>query len=429
MNKDYKENVEKAWCSFLNVTTHEGLYFPDVDGISKEYKHLCDVVFSNKKVKKYFSAEDLLNYLRDWCLDKIERDQNFEWNSKISDHLNEDEISSGADSLITMLEGLPIDYTMLFPMHDDIPEEIDRVEILENVEVISSSTLKKDYNIDNASSFTSLISPFVQAPINAKSYLCITVSGYIRTFGGGETAVKAEKLLRRILFLYKLSGNAEITSYKHPDRPVECLYFPVLDIKKISSFSVTQSTLYGLLNFSFKSQIWEPSAILPPKGSLKPTLLGLNNIKPEKGHERYSEAIKTGFSERATWISKFLMIEDNEKRNLLRAIDWAYIGELNQDEDSGFIQICIALESLLAGEEQNINSDRMADRAAYMLGKTKKERLDIKKKFKKIYELRSKIVHGENVMGAEDRGLLYDASFLLDRILRNEINSFLKENS
>ena len=71
-----------------------------------------------------------------------------------------------------------------------------------------------------------------------------------------------------------------------------------------------------------------------------------------------------------------------------------------------FIQTCIGLESLLgdsAGNEGAGLTTIMANRCAYSLSHNIHERKEIIKKFKELYEIRSKIVHGRSNKLSDDK--------------------------
>ena len=120
-----------------------------------------------------------------------------------------------------------------------------------------------------------------------------------------------------------------------------------------------------------------------------------------------------------------LQHESKEALRIRAAIDWLVQSDIIDDETISFIQICMGLESIF-GDDDNEGSltTILADRCAYLIGRSIKERGEIKNLFRDIYRIRSKIVHGvRNHLSEKEEHLLYIArSFLINSILK-EINN------
>lgn len=92
-----------------------------------------------------------------------------------------------------------------------------------------------------------------------------------------------------------------------------------------------------------------------------------------------------------------LLIESNEPESarVKSAIEWCFDSKVNENETLSFLQICIGLESLLGDDDSNGGlTETLADRCAYLISNNIKERSTIKKQFKDLYKVRSKLVHG-----------------------------------
>jgi hypothetical protein len=83
----------------------------------------------------------------------------------------------------------------------------------------------------------------------------------------------------------------------------------------------------------------------------------------------------------------------NFEKQILIAVRWIGLGI---DEDIGtdkIIKFAIALECLLLDENDNLKTNLLAKRCAYILGNNSKERQEKEKRAKYFYNLRSRIVH------------------------------------
>jgi hypothetical protein len=65
------------------------------------------------------------------------------------------------------------------------------------------------------------------------------------------------------------------------------------------------------------------------------------------------------------------------------------------------LQNCIGIEALLGDDEKDEPlTTRLADRCAYLLAKSSEERAAIRQRFKRIYAVRAKLVHGRKARSA-----------------------------
>lgn len=76
--------------------------------------------------------------------------------------------------------------------------------------------------------------------------------------------------------------------------------------------------------------------------------------------------------------------------------------------------------------DTNSISFTIADRLAYLMAKTQKDRKEIRKDFRELYALRSKFIHGKKTSLIEnERALYWWGRDLLDVVLRKEIEKII----
>jgi hypothetical protein len=101
-------------------------------------------------------------------------------------------------------------------------------------------------------------------------------------------------------------------------------------------------------------------------------------------------------------------------------MEW-YIDSVISDASTvKFVQICIGLESLLGDERDDAPlTMTLADRCAYLLAKNMKHRSNIRERFKKMYAVRSKIIHGSarNLRDNEKKHYLFARDMLREAIM------------
>lgn len=118
--------------------------------------------------------------------------------------------------------------------------------------------------------------------------------------------------------------------------------------------------------------------------------------------------------------------EDKNVKPIKTAIEWAFDSLTNDNETLAFIQACIGLEAILGDENEDqkrLLDDKLADRCAYLLGENFSERKNIKEKFVKLYNIRSKLIHGRKAeLDEEQRYYLIFSQDILNRIIWKEIS-------
>ncbi|EHH1325575.1 hypothetical protein J7G91_000584 [Salmonella enterica] len=120
--------------------------------------------------------------------------------------------------------------------------------------------------------------------------------------------------------------------------------------------------------------------------------------------------------------ANILMAHDSKEASRIKsAIDWYVQSDVTDDDTMSFVQVCMGLESIFGDDDYEGGlTTILSDRCAYLIGKNIKDRGEIKTTFRKIYQIRSKIVHGvRNHLSANEEHMLYYArSFLRMSILK-----------
>ena len=117
--------------------------------------------------------------------------------------------------------------------------------------------------------------------------------------------------------------------------------------------------------------------------------------------------------------------EDAER--IQAALLWFFDGLANRNKTFSFIQYSTAVEALIGepGKHNNIR-ERLADRCAYIIGRTSEERTRINEEFTKAYTVRSQIVHRRKTeLKAADIAQYDKIREILVELLEIEINNLL----
>ena len=114
-------------------------------------------------------------------------------------------------------------------------------------------------------------------------------------------------------------------------------------------------------------------------------------------------------------------------QSIRRALEWSFDAIIDEDETTRFMKTCIGLEAALTDQVEGMGiTEQLADRCAFLLNTTTQAREETRKRMRKIYQLRSKIVHGV-VLGPtfEDSKISAEADGMLVNILTLEIKGVM----
>jgi hypothetical protein len=106
------------------------------------------------------------------------------------------------------------------------------------------------------------------------------------------------------------------------------------------------------------------------------------------------------------------------------AAEWAFEASISENETIAFLQTCIGLEAILGDDsDRDSLTETLADRCAYLIADSIQARKRIRKNFKELYRLRSKLVHGRAVrLNGDEKRYLGWAKDVLNTVIGHEMN-------
>ncbi len=125
------------------------------------------------------------------------------------------------------------------------------------------------------------------------------------------------------------------------------------------------------------------------------------------------------------------LIESNHEdcARIKAAIEWSFDSLTAENETMAFLKVCIGLEALLGENEAGPSlTEALSDRCAYLIATSIKSRKNIKERFKELYKIRSKIVHGAiNHLDRENLIQLEFAKHFLRSAIRKEMQYIMPQ--
>lgn len=120
-------------------------------------------------------------------------------------------------------------------------------------------------------------------------------------------------------------------------------------------------------------------------------------------------------------------IAQQNVKSIRRSLEWAFDAGIDEDEHMRFIKTCIGLEAAIAEQSEDIGiTEQLADRCAFLLDKTSTAREETRILMRKVYKLRSKLVHGVAAgLSESERTLALQADKILKAVLSTELTAVM----
>lgn len=236
----------------------------------------------------------------------------------------------------------------------------------------------------------------------------IKSSGYFSGSHFGAFMKGVVQNLNVIVFLLRVTNVIKRKGHTYPNPS----YIGFME-DYIRGYPISESIINNL-NFPYMAR-----SINIPLGISK--YLSELKVNTEMAEDNLEKLSKHSFE-----TANLLMGHDSKEASRIKAaIDWYVQSDVTEDDTMSFVQVCMGLESIFGDDDYEGGlTTILSDRCAYLIGKNIKERGEIKSDFKKIYQIRSKIVHGvRNHLSANEEHMLYQARYFLRKSILKELDN------
>jgi hypothetical protein len=144
-----------------------------------------------------------------------------------------------------------------------------------------------------------------------------------------------------------------------------------------------------------------------------------------------SEAAKVSWINGRIGEISCVFTHKEKAKKIIRASQWLFDSYCGKNELLSFIQTTVVMEILLG--EKTISDlmglgELLRNRCAYLIGDSHKQREDILKDFKEIYDVRSRIVHrGKAKLNMNERYLFFKLQWMCRRVIQKEVELLQKD--
>jgi hypothetical protein len=322
-----------------------------------------------------------------------------------------------AERFVESLESLPRQYTLTLrlPKMLDTLVGPDKTKIVlsSNVRIVrATSEFMQTFEFETVSD--SLRGKLVGGSIlgalfNKKAewegdalYLQIGVTGYIGIYGGSNTYQDALRTLRSV---FGLGTALQLFETKY-------------------EYTLAKPSASVVVHQQRADSSWE----VVERVELNDTLAGtLNTLRLSKANAWIdSQQKQDAWSERIFEEMRGVFRQEKKAESIILASQWYFDSSHGADELLRYVQSMIVLEIIL-GDKATSDlmglNELLRNRCAYLIGKSQEERAELHETFKRIYDVRSQIVHrGKHRLTADERWLLNQLRWMCLRVIQKEVD-------
>lgn len=372
-----------------------------------------------ERLEQYISETPILDFVSERLSQELWENQQYDPQAltlPLTEIASYNDPNLTANRLIQDFESLPWEYTLSVKFENDFGElfarTIKEYQISNMITLVSpEDDYYKEYPLESEEGRNRnlLAGPLLLFPLKwdqMSSYFQVTISGFIGKYGETATLTEAISILKAFcgigiaLRLFKVNPTYRPISSKakilvHRRIADEWVLEHVHDIETGLSDSLHDLVFHDL-----------------------------------DGHLELEAAKVNWINARIGEIS-FVFTNNEKAQKLIRASQWLFDSYCGKNELLSFVQTTVVMEILLG--EKGISdlmglSELLRNRCAYLIGTTHKQREDILKDFKEIYDVRSKIVHrGKEKLNLNERFLFLKLQWMCRRVIQKEIELLQKE--
>ncbi|WP_415899336.1 hypothetical protein [Neptuniibacter sp. QD48_11] len=377
-----------------------------------------------EKLDQFIGETPVIDFIYENLSQNLYEHQEYEHFSQgipLSDLDGYQEIDKVANKLVEDLDSLPWSYTFTVKLHKEIAEPLlpiitnrtlgDSITIVQTDEVfegkypLESGIELRDKRINGSNS---LLIPTPAKTEWGKSNLCIQFKqdGFVGLYGDTETSENVRDDFKSFcglgiaLRLFKVETKFRATPQKAK------FYIH----RKLDEGWVIQNTqeMDTAISETFHDLI----------------LHDLNGVFEDENDLKH-------------WVHKTLLDIDavykhrEQNQKLLNASRWLFESYTGKNELLSFVQTTVVIEILLGDKD---TSDQMGlgallrNRCAYLIGDSQSQRDELLEDFKKIYDVRSKIVHGgKNRLNYIEKSLFRRLQWMCRRVIAKEVELLKKD--
>ena len=425
LNEKKKDLLKKGLAEVLTKTSLlHNLYIED-----RSIQKLQDLEVQMPKSGKtrsdlvsYISETPLFDFVSGYINKELSETQ--KWDSEKASKLlssvsSYSSLTDLSNKIIEELDSLPWEYSCIFKVNDYISQYItsEVTEISESIILFKGSSdlaekLPRESEIplyDNHFNGADLLglgglggTGMRLEPrtwTSSSLYIQIKVKGFIGRFSKTSPEIQAVESLKSVMGLLLALRVAKV-SYSYRAQPLDAkgLLYRNTGTWKMDGVIEVDSQLSKAINDIRIDDL--NGSLVTDNQKTNFVIIQLNTLSKALHHDKSSEKVRS-------------------------AGQWLFESHYGNNELLSFIQAAVSLEILL-GDKETSNlmglGELLRNRCAYLIGNSHEQRDEVLKDFKKIYDIRSKIVHsGKSRLNKDERKLFNKLQWMASRVIQEEL--------
>lgn len=380
------------------------------------------------RLEQYISETPIFDFVYETLSKELYEKQEFDSDTplikliEIDDYKNSKEV---AQRLVSDFESLPWEYTLFIKLPNGLgkffSEHIKERSLSDSVKIITpnddfakkfplqSGIEARDQSLAGGLGLFVLGKPQEWDP--ESGYLQVNVSGFIGRYGDTAPLEVASSLFKAFCGL-AIALRLLTVSYKYRPTPSKEKFFIHRKV----------------------GERWEIERKHELEVATSDTYLDL--VLHDLEGRLETDAKKVAWVRRILGLISCVFSNESKSRKLLLGSQWLFDSYCGKNELLSFVQTAVVLEILL-GEKAVSDimglGELLRNRCAYLIGESHKQRQEILKEFKDIYDVRSGIVHqGKSRLNLHERSLFSKLQWMCRRVIQEEVDLLkedLKENA
>lgn len=391
--------ILNRWPQFLSYTEH-------VSSLSKEVlKHKNEWLIESDIYSIF------IDHVYRGLVEKYPDDN--EITGKLKDLLSPEQFSALSDSICRYFGSIPREYDVYLPLPSVQEIEFESLEIFNGVWLKSFS---KPEDIPGGHQ-QGLLGLFSNKFETNKVYLCVREKGY--SGGSIENSCTREALSDFKLLLH--AGIFRMLFKLEEKKPVGLGLMGSYGHHQIPKVSLISVDLHAGEDRVISSELSLDLTRFVHKVCLDTDMEFVAKAR-DSGEEQFKTLFVNIFKKSAQLTQQ----KSEHASPIKSAIEWAIDSRAEENQTLSFIQNCIGLECVLGDDVGDLPvTATLADRCSYLIGTDPKGRKTIREKFKKLYKIRSKLVHGNVSRLSEDANEYHRwGQVILDFAISKEIKNY-----
>lgn len=363
--------------------------FPEFESLYIHISSLSNEVLKHKK--QWLNYSDIFSIFYDFVIESISdkiikvaknKDEEVkEINGNLWDILGEKDGEKLVNRIKEFIVSIPRDFDIYIPLPKNTLNITENIQLSEGLAIVVFNEAEK---VPVAHQENALLSGLGNNFELGKVYLRQRLSGYcgnnIEDFSNKKAISNFKILMQQGIFRQLFKVN----------------YDEILGVGLLRMSSIHQVPKVHLLIIDINRTPEKVLKVeLPLDFSKFISNIDFNLFRPKES------LAKNGFELEKVIISylkkpvALIECNDDDSFRVKSAIQWCFNSYVLENNTIAFLQICIGLEAIFGDNGYNGSlTEILADRCSYLVSSDIKGRKSIKEEFKKLYKVRSQLVHG-----------------------------------